>query len=255
MRDEATDYDIQDVLEPLGNGINVTTARQELAERIVAAITIGAYSPGEQLPSERELAEKQGVSRVTVRGALEIVRDRGLLVSKRGRGGGTFVAEAKLNQTPPDAARRMLEDEIPRLRSFVDFRCLIAGLEARTAAERRTDEQARRLTRIMEQFNAADDTVEARKIDVELHMLITAMAANEQLAKVTAQLSQRATMGLGAEPYPKKYLERARQEHSEIVESIVKQDLERAFRAAHKHFSLTLEIMEEAFSLAERHAL
>ena len=70
MRDEATDYDIQDVLEPLGNGINVTTARQELAERIVAAITIGAYSPGEQLPSERELAEKQGVSRVTVRGAL-----------------------------------------------------------------------------------------------------------------------------------------------------------------------------------------
>lgn len=92
----------------------------------------------------------------------------------------------------------------------------------------------------------------ARKIDVDLHNQITLMAGNEQLAALSAQLSARATMGFHAEPYPAHYLLRARQDHTEIVESIVKQDLERAYRAAYNHFSLTLTIIEEAFAKSNR---
>ncbi|OCI97717.1 MULTISPECIES: GntR family transcriptional regulator [unclassified Rhizobium] len=235
------------VLDAIGGGVTITTARRELADRIIAAIAVGAYSPGEQLPSERELAERQGVSRVTVRGAIEIVREKGLLSSRRGRGGGTFVTDINVDQVAPGTTRRVLEDEVPRLKAFMDFRCLIAGLEARTAAERRTPRQAEKLICILADFCATDDTSEARKIDVELHKLITVMAANEQLAAVTAQLHARATMGFGAEPYPPQYLQRARLEHSDLVHGIVEQDLEGAYQAAYRHFSLTLTIAQDAF--------
>ena len=246
MSDDEVGEKSQDFFQAAG-GLNVSTARGELAERIITAIAIGAYSQGEQLPSERELSEWQGVSRVTVRGALEIVRKRGLLCSKRGRGGGTFVANVDVEQVATQSTQRMLEAEIPRLREFVDFRCLVAALEARTAAERRSSEQARKLTQILVEFLATDDPAKARQVDVALHQQITTMAGNDQLAALAAQLSSRATMGFGAEPYPSQYLQRARAEHTDLVESIVAQDRERAYQTAYKHFALTLEIVEEAF--------
>ena len=49
--------------------------------------------PGESLPSERELASRLGVSRDTVREAIKSLADAGYLVSRRGRYGGTFLAE------------------------------------------------------------------------------------------------------------------------------------------------------------------
>lgn len=250
MTDEASGIKIHDILQSIGGEINVTTARQELAERIMTAIAIGTYSPGEPLPSERELAEQQGVSRVTVRGALEIVRERGLLSSRRGRGGGTFVTETDVGQAAPGTTLRMLREEIPRLKAFVDFRCLIAGLEARTAAERRSREQARDLNAILERFLATNDVVEARKIDIELHRLVTSMAGNKQLAAVIAQLNTKATLGFGAEPYPPQYLDRVRAEHAELVGTIVEQDRERAFEVAYRHFSLTFTIIEDAYERA-----
>ncbi|RFP01100.1 hypothetical protein BGC31_07235 [Komagataeibacter xylinus] len=250
MTVEVSDIHIDDILQSVGGEINVTTARQELAERIMTAIAIGTYSPGEQLPSERELAEQQGVSRVTVRGALEIVREHGLLCSRRGRGGGTFVTDIDVNQATPGTTLRMLGKEIPRLKAFVDFRCLIAGLEARTAAERRSEEQVRTLNTILNRFLATDDIVEARKIDIELHNFVTTMAGNKQLASLIAQLNMKATLGFRAEPYLPEYLERVRAEHGELTKAIIDQDLERAFQAAYHHFSITFTIIENAYQRA-----
>jgi GntR family transcriptional regulator len=53
-------------------------------------ITAGVYSPGDKLPSEAELMETFGVSRITVRSALKELEEAGLLV--RARGKGTFVS-------------------------------------------------------------------------------------------------------------------------------------------------------------------
>ena len=49
--------------------------------------------PGESLPPERELAARLGVSRDTVREAIKSLADAGYLVSRRGRYGGTFLAD------------------------------------------------------------------------------------------------------------------------------------------------------------------
>lgn len=60
------------------------------------AAAIARLVPGARLPSERELARRARVSRMTVRHALDSLERRGLLTRRVGRGGGTFVAEPKL---------------------------------------------------------------------------------------------------------------------------------------------------------------
>src|SRR6185437_380380 len=62
------------------------------------AIADGELAPGDRLPAERALAEAHGVSRMTVRRALESLESRGLLRRSIGRNGGSFVARPKLER-------------------------------------------------------------------------------------------------------------------------------------------------------------
>jgi GntR family transcriptional regulator len=79
---------------PVKPGRGPAHAQIELA--LEAAIERGRLSPGARLPAERQLAERYGVSRMTLRQALGALEQRGRLVRHKGRYGGTFVAEAKL---------------------------------------------------------------------------------------------------------------------------------------------------------------
>ncbi len=67
----------------------------QLAEMIREQIASGELKPGHQIPTERELTETSGISRVTVRQALAYLIRQGLLVAQPGKG--TFVAEPKLS--------------------------------------------------------------------------------------------------------------------------------------------------------------
>ncbi|WP_096420775.1 FadR/GntR family transcriptional regulator [Microcella alkaliphila] len=78
------------VFQPIGD-----EGRASLVERRIAdAIRGGVLHAGEKLPSEQELAQTFGVAPATVREALLSLRSRGLLVTRRGRGGGSFVADS-----------------------------------------------------------------------------------------------------------------------------------------------------------------
>jgi len=97
---------------PLGD-----EGRAALVEtRLVQAISSGAFIEGEKLPSETELAQLFGVAVVTVREALGTLRHRGLIYTRRGRNGGSFVrstlgAVAEVNaQALMDMPRVVLAD-------------------------------------------------------------------------------------------------------------------------------------------------
>ena len=70
----------------------------EIAAQIERAIAAGELGPGDRLPPERELAAEHGVSRMTVRQALQTLESRGLLRRAIGRNGGSFVARPKLER-------------------------------------------------------------------------------------------------------------------------------------------------------------
>ena len=70
----------------------------QISGELEAGIARGELAPGDRLPPERALAEQYGVSRMTVRQALQTLEARGLLRRAIGRNGGSFVAEPKLER-------------------------------------------------------------------------------------------------------------------------------------------------------------
>ena len=70
----------------------------EISTQIEQAIANGRLAPGDRLPPERALAEEHGVSRMTVRQALQTLEARGLLRRAIGRNGGSFVAQPKVQR-------------------------------------------------------------------------------------------------------------------------------------------------------------
>jgi DNA-binding GntR family transcriptional regulator len=65
---------------------SATTVTDQVARDIEADIDSGAIAPDTRLPTELELAEQYGVSRVTVRRAIALLRERGKVVTVHGRG-------------------------------------------------------------------------------------------------------------------------------------------------------------------------
>jgi GntR family transcriptional regulator len=82
------------------------TLYTKVEETIAAEIADGEYRPGDRLPSEDELLRRFGVSRITVRRAVQNLVLRGLLEIRRGRG--TFVLEPRI------------EAELTKLSGFVE---------------------------------------------------------------------------------------------------------------------------------------
>ena len=79
------------VPHPVFRRIRGGNAFEETVERLLQAVKLGQVRPGDRLPSERELALRLGISRVTLREAIRVLAQEGYLASRRGRSGGTFV--------------------------------------------------------------------------------------------------------------------------------------------------------------------
>ncbi len=69
----------------------VLTVAEQVAECLTRSILDGTYRPGARLPAENSLAEEYGVSRSTVRQALDLLHSQGVVTVKRGRNGGYFL--------------------------------------------------------------------------------------------------------------------------------------------------------------------
>ncbi|MGZ5412269.1 MAG: FadR/GntR family transcriptional regulator, partial [Solirubrobacterales bacterium] len=80
-------------LEAVFKPVRAPTTFEETVERLGTAIRLGLLTPGTKLPPERDLADELRISRSTLRQALTTLVQSGHLLSVRGRGGGTFVAE------------------------------------------------------------------------------------------------------------------------------------------------------------------
>ncbi|MDT9592861.1 GntR family transcriptional regulator [Nocardioides zeae] len=77
---------------------------EEVRRRLLRTIASGALGPGDRLGTERELAERFGVARATLRSALVPLHRAGVLERRTGRGGGTFVRGGVIER---EAAERL----------------------------------------------------------------------------------------------------------------------------------------------------
>lgn len=115
--------------------------RAELVEsRLVQAISSGAFVEGDRLPSESELSQMLGVAVVTVREALGALRYRGLISTKRGRSGGSFVTQTH-GAIEEINARRLMAMPRVALSDLATHYEAIAAACAEYACQRATAEE------------------------------------------------------------------------------------------------------------------
>ena len=222
-----------------------STAVDAVHDRLLTAIAVGAYSPGDALPPERDLAPMLEVSRATLRQAIERLVEQGLLESRRGRGGGTFVTGRSWREVETEAVRRTLHEQLPALAEVFDERCLVEGMIAGAAAERRTPEQAERLLALVAEFEGVgDDMPAARLLDERLHALVVECAGNARLDALSRALTAEATLGFASEPYTPEFYALAAPEHRALAEAVVAGDADAARAVARDHFRITALTME-----------
>ena len=106
------------ILQPIGG----TGLVEQTVRRLGEAIGLGILEVGERLPAEPELSERLGISPMTLREALSILREAGYVETRRGRAGGTFVRRS-VPPAPRSAARGRLDSL-----TVDDLRAALQGL-------------------------------------------------------------------------------------------------------------------------------
>nr|WP_238354902.1 FCD domain-containing protein [Kribbella sandramycini] len=168
-------------------------SRSELvARRLTDAIALGLIPDSEQLPGESDLAGIFGVSTTTIREALSALRLRGLIDTRRGRGGGSFV-RAQEDMSSSLVRARLEELSLAQLRDLGDHYGAIAGTAARLAAERATPDDVRRLAAVCDALEHAEGPGARRRADAQFHIEVAATAQSTRLYR--AEVSLQAEVG------------------------------------------------------------
>jgi GntR family transcriptional repressor for pyruvate dehydrogenase complex len=151
---------------------------QSVVRQIELLILRGVLRPGERLPSERDMSEKFGVSRPSLRDAVADLSDRGLLVSRPGAG--IFVAEV-LGSAFSAPLIQLFASHEEAVFDYLDFRRDMEGLAAARAAQRGSDTDLMVIGAILERMEAAHlkrDPTEEAELDVDFHMAIIEASHN-----------------------------------------------------------------------------
>jgi GntR family transcriptional repressor for pyruvate dehydrogenase complex len=226
--------------EPAAWGGPIVTRHvaDDVQDRLVTAVALGVYVPGQQLPTERELATTLGVSRTSVRGALKELTETGYLEVRRGRNGGYFVL-ADWGPSSAQHVHRQLVLNWAEFEALFDARTLLEPLIARTAAERCTPEDTAAIHAALHAYLEAPDHDASRRADYALHHAIAAATRNPILVEMSVDLRARIGLGLGAEPYTDEVRLKAVEQHQELVVAVTEGHADEAARLAADHFTLS----------------
>jgi len=157
-----------------------------VAQRLSEAIQLGILLDGERLPPESKLAEQLGVATVTLREALAVLRVQGLVTTRRGRGGGTFVSAPDLDS---GLGRRLRELSIAWLRDLGDHRGAVATRTARLAAQRALPGEVAELERQLDRLRAARTASDRRRAALQFSVGVAAAAASPRLLREEQRLA------------------------------------------------------------------
>lgn len=205
---------------------------EEISRRLRRAIELGILEDGTQLPSEAELATHMRVSTLTLRSALADLRRQGLLETRRGRGGGSFVKSADLTQA---GVQELATFSLEALRDLRDYRALLAGSAAAAAAARPYNAALTRLESMGTAIQSATDAATLTRADSRFHVELAAASRSVRLLK--QEMSVQAEIGTllwmleasGRDPAD------VAAQHAAIIGAVGEGDAERAREAAEQH--------------------
>ena len=230
--------------------VRLVAAHELVLEQIRISILLGRYRPGDTLPPERDLARFLKVSRTTVRGAVAILAEEGLIDVRRGRRGGLFVRTTPALQ---EVDRDLLKRSRDKLQAVFDFRIAVESACARLAAERRSTAELAQMRQLVDSMRElkgpqtrtpADParTDQFQSLDTDLHLAIAKAARSPWLEEAVLEGRVEMFRPVGAlfnhlEPNTD-YL------HEHIIDAIELQDPAKAATLMADHIESTRQVVD-----------
>ncbi|HZG91982.1 MAG TPA: FCD domain-containing protein, partial [Pseudonocardia sp.] len=189
------------------------------------------------LPTEADLATMLNVSTVTLREALSELRKLGLVRTRRGRGGGSFVRSRDdvLSQLADD---RLAELGTADLRELGDVHLAVASAAARLAASRASRTEIARLRSIVDRLAEADSVTGQRRTEGRYYIELAACAQSVRLTMQEMDLH----LELGQLPWPPAHAPELLgvivTGHRAVVDAIERRDPARAGSLTEEHIEM-----------------
>lgn len=235
------------ILSPItGDGLVAQTVR-----RLGEAIGLGIFDIGARLPSESELAEQLGISAMTLREALAIMREAGYVETRRGRQGGTYVKQLALTVAEREAQKRIATITDEYIHDLTTYRIAIGGASAALAAERATAEDITEMRKLIEQMDATDAFEAFRKYDTAFHVLMASCTRSTRLTRAETELQAELNPLMGAFRIGPQGRHTSNDQHRAILAAIEAGDGERARALMAEHMNSSAEAVL-GFSRAAR---
>jgi DNA-binding FadR family transcriptional regulator len=219
-------------------------AADRISDRVAAAlldrIAKGELAPGERLPGERQLAESLGVSRVSVRAALQRLKTQGFIAAVQG--GGTRVVSSAMEMDPPFT--EMVRVQSDNLFDLAEIRLVLEAWAAGRAARNATPEQVEEIRRTVERMAEPGRGRLRVRDDAEFHIAIGKASGSAVYTHILSVIRdtltqlmefQRHELFGGTED------ETIVAQHRVVCEAIARRDPEAATEAMRAHLAWVLD--------------
>ena len=149
-----------------------------VSRQIEKLILRGILRPGERLPAERELSERLGVSRPSLREAIADLQDKGLLATRASAG--IYVADV-LGSAFSDALIKLFATHDEAVFDYLSFRRDMEGLAAERAAKYGSDTDLAVIQAVYDKMEAAHakrNPADEAQLDADFHLAIIEASHN-----------------------------------------------------------------------------
>lgn len=220
----------------VGNPVDTVSRAEAVTRRFEAAISIGILNYGDHLPPEALLAEQLGVSPLTLRHGLHMLRNKGLVEIRRGRGGGSFIS-GQVDLRDRDVDDRLRNAETDEVRDLYDLAAVTARGAVRLSVLRADDQDLRRLRLRNEQFFAEQSSAGLRRAAGRFHVGLGVAAQSRQLTSLLIRIQA----DIAPISWPSAHIasrkKAAYEEHEAIISSIAASDAVEAESRVTEYFT------------------
>ncbi len=175
---------IVETLTALKHPVLKPLAHEGVAQRLRHAIRTGTLAPDDRLPSEPDLAGALGVSRSTLREALQSLRGEGYVVSRRGATGGLFVSDRAARH---ECTREQLTKRHGDLQQLLEFRAVVEPQAACLAARRRSEADLAAIGSAVAAMSDCKDIPAFRQADMAFHRAVASAAGNAYVERAVGE--------------------------------------------------------------------
>ena len=215
---------------------------EQVKSQLKQSIFDGDYEPGQRMPSEYEMVEMFGVSRVIIREAIRDLERSGFVEIKRGPKGGSFVKKIKHNAIT-EIVRDVLSMQQGRVADIMEVRLQVEPIVAGLAAARATEKDFEMLEKYLNEEPKSSGE-EYTSWNINFHRLV-AKCSHNQMYEILINILMDFTLELILHIKDEKVIVHDRDSHPKLFELMKKKDVAQMETLFRQHLEIMAPILEK----------